>query len=157
MEKMYIFWNTYLDYLDELKNKIKILNKKYDYVVGIGRGGAIIGIIISYKLNIPYVYIPVSRYTNIGKTDTLSIGNFSKEIRGNILLVDDIIDEGITMQNVINNILTKSIDCVIEIYVMFYRKYRDCKFFESNVLYYTNLVKDNKWILFPYEVDNSNI
>jgi hypoxanthine-guanine phosphoribosyltransferase len=67
-----------------------------------------------------------------------------------ILLVDDIIDEGITMQKVIYALKNKFKK--IDIAVLFYKKVRTKIDFSKYKVYYYKSVGD-EWVIFPWEID----
>lgn len=76
---------------DEITNT----NKKYDYIIGVTRGGLIPATSISYKLNIPLITVKIQtrdhQACDIG--DTANLTNTT-----NCLLVDDIVDSGSTVK-----------------------------------------------------------
>jgi hypoxanthine phosphoribosyltransferase len=72
--KVFIGWETYNRYVDILAEQIK--DKKYDYLMGIPRGGLLLALLLSYKTNIPII------------TEKIAVKDY------NILAVDDIADSG---------------------------------------------------------------
>ena len=76
--KIFISWDEIDQLVEELCHKIRISGCKPKSVTGIERGGLIPAVMVSHKLNIPYV-------TRINK-DTL--------------VVDDICDTGKTLANI---------------------------------------------------------
>jgi len=73
-------------------------NAKYDYIVGIVRGGCIPGVHLSNILDIPFVPLTWSHSRNEKDRNNSVLKNSSK----NCLIVDDILDVGSTMYEVIN-------------------------------------------------------
>jgi len=119
-----IDWNMLEKYLDMIIDKIRETNIKFDGIVGIKTGGAIISDYISNKLNIPNYKIKLSKeeyncnkkptheiidiinkntYKNYGKyivceriPDNISLKN------KNIILIDELVYSGTTMIESIN-------------------------------------------------------
>jgi len=118
-----------LDYLvQQIASFIDLDSKRrIDMIYGIPRGGLIPAVMLSHRLNIPVV-------THL---DYDTISNHS------ILVVDDIIDSGKTMQRFQKLFATASI-CLK-------------KGIETRPTYWFNCklatVEENEWIVFPYEFD----
>ena len=77
--KVFVYWDDITILVDELCNTITSSGVQIKSITGIERGGLIPAVMISHKLNIPYV-------TKINK-DTL--------------VVDDICDSGETLKNIV--------------------------------------------------------
>ena len=121
-EYTYISWNDLEKYLDILTDRIKNTNIKFDGVVGIKTGGAIISNYIAKKLNIKNYKIKLmDKKYKCNKNTIQSLDNmFNKyilknigtyevcegiedDLKGkNIILIDEIIGSGITIINAIN-------------------------------------------------------
>lgn len=69
--------------------------KQYDKIIGISRGGLIPGVVLSHRLNLPFVPLEWSKKIQ-DKSQPLDILN-------NSLLVDDIIDDGTTMKEIMDH------------------------------------------------------
>ena len=77
--KVFVYWDDITILVDELCNTIATSGVQIKSITGIERGGLIPAVMISHKLNIPYI-------TKINK-DTL--------------VVDDICDSGETLKNMV--------------------------------------------------------
>ena len=75
--KIYLSWDDVENLVDDLCNKILFDQPNIDSVHGIARGGFIPAVLISHKLNLPYV----------------------NAVGPNTLIVDDIADTGVTLEN----------------------------------------------------------
>jgi len=128
MSGSYIEWGELEKYMDTLIYKIKQTNIKFDYIVGIKSGGAIITKYIADKLNLKYYYIKVSdKDDNCNKSEIYGTvrdivkkklkQNFKKEyiicedIKENffnkkVLLIDESIDSGDTINYVTKYLYT---------------------------------------------------
>jgi uncharacterized protein len=78
--KIYITWEETMKMVEELVQKIKDSKMNFDGIYGIPRGGLPIAVILSYRLNTPVLLYP------------------TKET----LVVDDISDNGFTLQRMKN-------------------------------------------------------
>ena len=89
-------------YIRLTRQLIRMLSKsKFNSVLGIGRGGAILGTILSHTLNKPFLYLQV-RYIDV-KRGILEFGMLP-EIFPPVLIVDDLCDTGRTMVGVIERL-----------------------------------------------------
>ena len=114
--KLYITWKELEEILDTAVERIKKTNKKYDCIVGIKTGGAIISDYISKKLNIKNYKIKLSLESNNCKkgkqlTDTINTYIFNNKDEKfmicegiednlenkNVILIDELIASGNTM------------------------------------------------------------
>jgi len=75
--KLIFSWDNIRDLIDDLCEKIITDLPYIDSVTGIERGGLIPAVMVSHKLNIPYV----------------------KSIKPNTLVIDDICDSGVTLRD----------------------------------------------------------
>jgi hypoxanthine phosphoribosyltransferase len=119
-----------------------------DVIISIGRGGMIPARILSDKLSIKQVYMyNIKLYTGVNTRQakpTLEsfTGNVEKK---NILLVDDIMDTGLTIEAVLNDIRTKRVVTSRVATLL-------CK--KSNIrkpTFYAAESEENEWIIFPWE------
>jgi hypoxanthine phosphoribosyltransferase len=139
--------------LAELGRKIEEGKIKYDSVLGIMRGGYIVGLYLSHHLKLPLFGIQVQnhrynepergeRKIELSMTEICGLGELGEKV----LVVDEIIDRGETMRVVTNKLKdlhkicdTASIIC------------NDC----HKPTYYVDSIPEGYWVVFPYEVDSS--
>lgn len=119
------------DQIEELAKRLK--DKKLRYISGIPRGGLIPAIMLSHKLDI--TYIPFDEAKKYGRHD-LRLKN------EDILLVDDICDSGVTMKDYAPRFITATL----------------CLRYISETIpeYYGELIEDDRWLVFPWERNDSN-
>ena len=80
MKKIILSWNEVGKMIDKLAIKIKKSGIKFDGIFGIPRGGLPLAVILSYKMDIPVLLYPTK----------------------NTLVVDEISDNGYTLQRMKN-------------------------------------------------------
>lgn len=138
-------WNELEGLCLELEKKIKDSgkDKQIDLIVCVSRGGLFLGRILSEMLNKPLAVISAryqgTKYTVDDKISALC------PIKGNILLVDDVMEE------VVNDIVkvikkNKSVNSVT-LACLFYRK-QGKKFIPD---YSVNEIHKEIWVTFPYQ------
>lgn len=132
MEKCYLTWNDITTCSKMLTKAIVSSGKRFDYIIGIPRGGLIPATILSHKLKIPMI-----------NPDMVGSGQ-------SILVVDDISDTGKTFQKVScsNNHWVKSHD-VCYTYVALYMR-KGSSFKPDHV---AHQIDGNGWVIFPWESD----
>ncbi len=105
IKKLYYSWR---DLEKDCRRLAKILeNKKLDCIVGISRGGVIPAAMLAHLLDNKKLYtIGYSYYTGKVKNKKLvSVSSIPKELQDKkILLVDDVVDSGKTMERAIRDL-----------------------------------------------------
>lgn len=96
--KEYSFQDFEMD-LSKLRNDIKNSGRKYDFIVGLSRGGLIPAVVLSHSLNIPM--FPVEFSTRDSKFVAVDVLTLTRTWGKNVLIVEDIIDSGETMERLI--------------------------------------------------------
>ena len=113
----------------EFKSDInKIIDSFQDYkpdvILAVARGGMTFGHFLGEKLNIRKVYtINSISYNDMQKLENIKIFNIpSLENEKNILIVDDIIDTGDTINHIIKLLKTKFPDSKLKTASLFYKE-----------------------------------
>ena len=136
----------------------RLPKKKYEAIICIASGGLIPGKILSELMDLPLGIVSVQRYKRgcrtkllsetISNTNIIWVGNRLKGIKS-VLIVDDIIDSGITMQKVTNALRNFTSITDINLAVLYYKtpeidlsKYRIYKFATCD---------SKTWLEFPWE------
>ena len=134
-----------------LSLRFKINNKKFTHVIGISRGGLLPAKIMSYALDAELLTFGISSYdgttkkNNIKVTQDICLEDLPADAR--ILVVDDKVDTGDTLEFVKNQINDRGQDSWIVRYATLFAEKRA----KSKVDHYGILVPDNTWIDFPWE------
>ena len=126
--KYQLTWRKYISLIQILIKKIKKSGIKFDYIYGIPRGGLIPSVIISHALNIKLATDRNIYDCLFGKDDL-------------VLLVDDIIDTGRTIED-------------LEEYTEHYFKTKIAAIFKhknSPIVPDFFVEENDMWVEFPYE------
>ena len=143
--RLYLSWNELEYYLDNIIDNIKKSGIKYDGIVGIKTGGAILSDYISNKLNIKNYKIKLSRsefgcnkksyheyYDFIQKKILNNHGNYKicepindNLVNKNIILIDELVSTGKTMIEAINYLkFEKNVKNVIPYSIILLKDYK---------------------------------
>lgn len=148
-----VSWRKLLKDIKKLAKQINDSGIKYDAMVIIGRGGLYLGTFLSHYLgNLPLAVTMANRYMDkSGGVLSLSESVATLiEIKGNVLLVDEIIDEGVTVDATIEYLLAnyRSIEnfTVASLY-----KRPGIKYPRAKPFFYVKEIERKNWIRFFYE------
>ena len=146
MEKLYYGYDLFVKDTQKLVDKCK--NFKPEILLAVARGGVTLSHLISQALNIRDLYTLNSiHYEGEKKLDTFNIFNIPDLSWANrVLIIDDIIDSGETMKEILYILKEKFPNIEFRIATLFYKN--------------TALIKPdfsvreaNEWIDFFWEVD----
>jgi hypoxanthine phosphoribosyltransferase len=163
-----LFYEDIFIAIENIAEKIKKENKKYNLGLVIPRGGLIPGGSLSYKLNIEDLIFPrIQLYKNetiknqvIDKEKIFDVKDFNKiKNSKNLLIIDDLIDSGETIINIIfalhkaNCLESKNIDIAV-LYanldsIQELKELSKFLNFNLNIYYYKE--KEPIWYIFPWE------
>ncbi len=145
-----IEWRDIDRICNDLKYSISIYSKIIpDAIISIGRGGMIPSRILSDLLSINEIYLFNIKLYKKGTTNRNikpTIQPFNHNIENkNILLVDDIMDSGTTIEHVIQELQKKKPKSIKTLTLA-------CKdTVNRKPSFYSFLTKQNEWIVFPWE------
>ena len=125
--KVYITWEGYDSYIDSITNWVKTSDLNLGAVYGLPRGGLPIAVSLSHRLHLPLL---MDYYDRKIVTDK------------KILVVDDIADTGHTLKDFENK---HNIICTFH--------YHEQSIIEPD---YWIHKKDDDWIVYPWELNNSD-
>ena len=166
--KTFISWNELENNLDILIEKLKQTNVRFDGIVGIKTGGAIISDYISKKLNIPNYKIKISRseykcdknpidtFNDIYQRNVVgNLGEYSicqgihQDLQGqNLIVIDEMITTGKTMFEAINYLkYEKKVHSISPVCISFSKN----RFKFDYKLFYTI---NNIVVVWPWGYDN---
>ncbi len=101
-----ISWDDYHRSIESLARKVADSHWKFDQVLCLARGGLRPGDVFSRLFKVPLAILSVSSYREAGGThrgDLLianSISSSTANLARRLLLIDDLVDSGITLQKV---------------------------------------------------------
>jgi len=148
VQKLKVSWTKIGQQIEELKHKVSQLPIKFSRVVGVSRGGLILSVALSHKLNIPLSIVGVSSYNNeTHEQETLICDTpdiIFKGWKGNILVCDDLTDSGKTFDFLLRKMKSYSTITGITT-ITFYHKE------QSIVKPDIFLETTDKWVVFAWE------
>ena len=126
MNKKFITWGDIDDAVERLAINITNSNTEIMAIGGLPRGGLIPAVILSHKMNIPFVSQA-----------------YLAQVPGNILIVDDICDTGKTLKRFKfeSNIYTATLH------------YKTSAEYEPHLWW--RLAPENEWVVYPWENKDS--
>ena len=155
MSDIYISWPEYHQTIEYLAAKIYQSQWEFNQIVCLARGGVRVGDILSRIFRKPLAILATSSYSGIkgqergnikiGKNLTMT----TDTLGSHILLVDDLVDSGISIKESINWLQDNYSQEIQEVKtaVLWYKA---CSIFEPN--YYVDYLTDNPWIHQPFEI-----
>jgi uncharacterized protein len=149
-EYRYVSWPEYGNLAEALAEKVHSSGKRFDLVIGIARGGMPVAMVVSDHLDARIDFINVKSYVGINERGTPRIlSTLTDKITGkNVLIVDDLVDQGDTMK-VVEEYLSGQNPKLLEVAVLFKKPWTK---FEPD--YYLEVV--DRWVVFPFELSEVN-
>ncbi|MEA2047145.1 MAG: phosphoribosyltransferase family protein [Campylobacterota bacterium] len=148
MEKIYY---PYEEYREDVKRLVQKIDRDFDAILGIARGGLSLSQLLGEYYNLREVYsINTIGYEDTDKKDSVRVFNMPEfKLSTTVLIVDDIVDSG---------------DTLIEVLAVLNTKYPGVTFLTASLFYKTTAkieptwyVKEPKgWIDFFWSVDLRN-
>jgi hypoxanthine phosphoribosyltransferase len=149
-ELRYISWPEYGNLAEALAEKVRANGKGFDLVIGIARGGIPVAMVVSDRLGVKIDFINVKSYNGIAqKGPPKIVSTLTEDIKGKkVLIVDDLIDQGDTME-LVKRYLSGQSPLLLEAAVLFEKPWS-----RVNAEYCLEVV--DKWVVFPYELNEVN-
>ncbi|NJL60748.1 MAG: phosphoribosyltransferase [Methylacidiphilales bacterium] len=154
MPDLYVSWSDYHQKIEQLAAQIYQSGWEFNQIICLARGGLRIGDILSRIYDTPLAILATSSYSGAGKQER---GNlvFSEHVTmttqtlgSRILLVDDLVDSGVTLQETIPWLKEYSKTPVEDIRTAVVW-YKECSVITPD--YYVDYLADNPWIHQPFE------
>jgi uncharacterized protein len=154
MPDLYVSWSDYHQKIEQLAIQIYESGWEFNQIICLARGGLRVGDILSRIYDQPLAILATSSYSGTGKQErnnlifSRHLTMTTEKVDSRILLVDDLVDSGITIQQTIPW-LKQNTDFPIEeirTAVLWYKA--------SSVIapdYYVDYLSDNPWIHQPFE------
>lgn len=153
MADLHVSWSDYHQKIEQLAVKIHQSNWHFNQIVCIARGGLRVGDILSRIYKQPLAILATSSYTGPGKQERGNL-TFSRhltmttaQLGSHLLLVDDLLDSGVTLQKTIPWL--KQYSPQVEEIRSAVIWYKACSVTAPD--YYVDYLPDNPWIHQPFE------
>lgn len=150
--QLYVDWPAYHELIERLALQVHDSGYDFDSLLCLARGGMRVGDVVSRIFDVPLSILAASSYRDAGGTvaGELDIAEFISTTRGlwgRLLVVDDLVDSGNTLQRVVEHLRGR------------YAAIREirtavlwCKASSSVVPdYFVERFSDNPWIHQPFE------
>ena len=149
-EYKYVSWPEYGNLAEALAEKVRSSGTAFDLVIGIARGGIPVAMVVSDRVDVRIDFINVKSYVGIGERGTPKIlSTLTQEIKGKrVLIVDDLVDQGDTIQ-VVKEYLLKQGPELLKVAVLFKKPWT-----KVEPDYYLEVIE--KWVVFPFELSEVN-
>lgn len=154
MPDLYVSWSEYHQKIEQLAAQIHQSGWEFNQIICLARGGLRVGDILSRIYDLPLAILATSSYSGSGKQERGNL-TFSRHLTmttenlgSRILLVDDLVDSGITLQETIPWLKQHSNSLVEEIRTAVIW-YKACSVIAPH--YYIDYLRDNPWIHQPFE------
>ena len=110
MKDLYVSWDEYHGLIEQLALSVHESGWRFDSLLCLARGGLRVGDVVSRIYDMPLAILAASSYrAAAGKEQgSLDIGEFitmtGGALGGNLLLLDDLVDSGVTLTRVIDHL-----------------------------------------------------
>lgn len=151
---LYVSWEEYHTKIEQLAAKIYQSQWEFDQILCLARGGLRIGDVLSRIYNKPLAILSASSYggkdfqergsLTIASNITMTTAKLGKRI----LLVDDLVDSGVTLDHILQWLKQHQEYEIAEVRsaVLWFK---DCSVAKPD--YYVDFLPDNPWIHQPFE------
>ena len=153
-KKIYITWNTLLDDCKKICNNIIKDVKYYDCIVSVGRGGMVLSRLIAEKLKIRQIHVfNIHSYVKNTSQEITTLPSFNLKLLDNkkILVVDDVVTTGKTLEYVCGKIIQEAKEPMIETVTEYYNISVNNKPIIKPNYYAVEYNANNTWLVFPWE------
>jgi hypothetical protein len=154
MSDLYVSWSDYHHTIEQLAVKIYESNWEFNQIICLAKGGLRVGDILSRIYDVPLAILATSSYGGINNQVRGSI-TFAQDLTmttanlGNrVLLVDDLVDSGVTLKKTLTWLDRKYGFYIDEIRTAVLW-WKECSVIEPD--YYVTYLPDNPWIHQPFE------
>jgi hypothetical protein len=154
MSDLYISWADYHQKIELLAAKIYQSNWSFNQIVCLAKGGLRVGDILARIYDIPLAILATASYGGVNNQERGRI-TFSRDLTmttanlgSHVLLVDDLVDSGVTLKKAIIW-LDRHYGFYVEEVRTAVLWYKNCSVIAPD--YYVDYLPDNPWIHQPFE------
>lgn len=154
MSDLYVSWTDYHEKIEQLAVKLYESNWSFNQIVCLAKGGLRVGDALSRIYDVPLAILSTSSYG--GKNNQVrgsvtfgqDLTKTTANLGSHVLLVDDLVDSGITLKKTLT-----WLDLKYGFYIEEIRTavlwYKECSVIKPD--YYVDYLPDNPWIHQPFE------
>jgi hypoxanthine phosphoribosyltransferase len=154
MTDLYVSWSEYHQKIEQLAVKIYQSNWSFNQIICLAKGGLRVGDILARIYDVPLAILATSSYGGTGNQVRGSI-TFARDLTmttanlgSRVLLVDDLVDSGVTLEKTIVW-LDRNYGFYVEEVRTAVLWYKDCSVIAPD--YYVDYLPHNPWIHQPFE------
>lgn len=154
MSDLYVSWADYHQKIEQLAVQIYESGWQFNQIVCLAKGGLRVGDILARIYDVPLAILATTSYggknnqTRGSITFGADLTKTTANLGSHVLLVDDLVDSGVTLQKT-----TPWLDRRYGFYIEEVRTavlwYKDCSVIKPD--YYVDYLSDNPWIHQPFE------
>jgi hypothetical protein len=154
MADLYVSWDDYHQKIEHLAVQIYQSNWQFNQIICLAKGGLRVGDILARLFDLPLAILATSSYggpnnqvrgsITISRDLTMTTANLGSHV----LLVDDLVDSGITLKKALLW-LDRKYGYYIEDIRSAVLWYKDCSIIKPD--YYVDYLAENPWIHQPFE------
>jgi hypoxanthine phosphoribosyltransferase len=153
MSDLFVTWSDYHETIEKLAAHIYRSDWEFNQIVCLAKGGLRVGDILARIYDVPLAILSTSSYRSGNRSRSTLV--FSRDLTmttpnlgSHVLLVDDLVDSGITLQKTIPW-LDRHYGFYIEEVRTAVLWYKACSVIKPD--YYVDYLPDNPWIHQPFE------
>ena len=152
MPDLYVSWQDYFDLCERLVLKVADSGWEFDSLLCLARGGMRPGDVFSRVMSKPLNVLSTSSYRALAGTQQGALNIASQitgtgELRGKLLLVDDMVDSGVTIRKVVAHLKEAYPEVTeIRVAVLWWKEHSG---FRPD--YHVRYLDDDPWIHQPFE------
>lgn len=157
MSELYVSWADYHQAIELLAARIGQSEYKFDQIICIARGGLRVGDVLSRIFQQPLAILATSSYCDATRERSeiaiaSQITTIAERLGERVLLVDDLVDSGVTLQ--------QTIDWLKQRYPHIESVYTAVIWYKARSIYvpdfYVSYLADDPWIHQPFEIYDRN-
>lgn len=154
MADLHVSWNDYHRLIEQLAIQVHQSNWQFNQIVCLAKGGLRVGDILARIFNLPLAILATSSYGGLNNqvrgsiTISRDLTMTTANLGSHILLVDDLVDSGVTLKKALVW-LDRKYGYYIEDIRTAVLWYKDCSVIKPD--YYAEYLPDNPWIHQPFE------
>lgn len=154
MSDLYVSWSDYHHNIEQLAVKIYQSNWQFNQILCLAKGGLRVGDILARIYDVPLAILSTSSYGGVNNqvrgsiTISRDLTMTTANLGSHILLVDDLVDSGVTLKKAMTW-LDRKYGFYVEEVRTAVLWYKACSVIAPD--YYVDYLPDNPWIHQPFE------